>query len=252
MKNNGYRVDAIVYLTQFPNEQPSYSTWTESDISNVKRLVVPLPAVNDDNKISLLTDFVEPIKERITHLHFLSVIGQYGDMIKFLLNKHYTSKLMKNFDTWLLEEASAPHEKMPGFRIEDIITLKQMIQDLPCAMADNLVDILSGLDELKSFKIGKWQPNSCVINLNDNNAIYIYCSISVNNAYSLGIADFSKDDRFPQWLNLNNLNPEWLQYYHGDDDTEYKLNSSFEFGYYKRKEIIELIKVLQHQYKISI
>ncbi|MDE6553890.1 MAG: PD-(D/E)XK nuclease family protein [Muribaculaceae bacterium] len=233
-------VDAIVYLTLIPDKLPDRRNWSKADCESIDCRLIPIPVVNSENKISLLANWVNPNLTKISDLDVRIPFVQYGRLLEKLSNN--MNKLEKVKELSRVLQDTDKNESLA----DDVFSLRDMINLLPEAMADDLgVCLLQyKTNEKLPFEILKWQPNSCVVNLGNQNMIYVYCQFNQKEAYEVGISDFSKNDRLPNWLN------ERIEQQHLETFSPHKISIDaqgglkYEFGYKEKSLVISFVKKL--------
>lgn len=236
-------VDAIVYLTLIPDVMPDCNEWKPEDVSAVKKRIIALSVANEKGKISLLSNWVKPSLEKVMNQDINSVLGQYQKLLETLSNSvkkdSYTKLLLKELQKSYGEKIA----------LTDIYALREMLNNLPIAMANDLRSDLA--DYLKekdaSLRTSKWQPNSCIINLGGENTIYVYCELNEKCSYRVGVADFSKQNKFPEWLQGKLVELTSEKYYPKKNSEDEQV--TFEFGFYEKWKLIRLIDKLIQLYK---
>lgn len=246
-KTQQYQVDAIVYLTLTPDRLPNSDDWDKKDCDNIDCRLIPISVVNSDNKISLLANWVKPCLSIVADADVRIPLGQYGRLLETLSNEMNKIEKMKELNRLLQE--SGKNESVA----DEMFTLRGMMNLLPEAMADDLGECLR--QHMRSmnlpFKISKWQPNSCVVNLDREDKIYVYCQFEKKEAYEIGVSDFSKPDRIPNWL-VDKLDQPRLQAYSSHmKNIDSHDGLKYDFGYNAKSEVIDLIKNLISLYNDS-
>ena len=235
-----YTVDAIVYLTLTPDKLPDRSNWSKADCETIDCRLIPVPVVNSENKISLLANWVNPNLKKISDLDVRIPFSQYGRLLEKLSNN--MNKLEKVKELSRVLQDTDKNESLA----DDVFSMRDMINLLPEAMADDLgVCLLQyKTNEKLPFEILKWQPNSCVVNLGNQNMIYVYCQFNKKEAYEVGISDFSKNDRLPDWLNERIEQQQLETFSPHKISIDAQDGLKYEFGYKEKSLVISFVKKL--------
>lgn len=242
-----YDVDAIVYLTLFPDKLPDWKDWNKKDCETIESRLLPIPVANSKNQISLLANWVTPCLTKVSDLDVSIPLRQYGRLLEKLSNKMNKLEQVKDLNKILQETDNNKS------LTDNIFYLRDMINLLPEAMADDLKEYFSKFKTSMNlpFEISQWQPNSCVINLGNENSIYVYCEFEQESAYKIGISDFSQKYRFPEWLNERIEQQQLREFSQHKKSIDSQDGLKFEFGYHEKTEVIDLIKILISLYQES-
>lgn len=150
MTGHGYAVDAVVYLPLDLYKQPDDSTWTEVDKQHLLPLLCIIPVYQKKGK-NFVTGWIEPCMLKTKNLDCLSILRQYGELLKTLSNNNMDNVILSKFYQSLKSDNN----------LETAISIRNMIQDLPIYMADRLCEKFKN-DE-GDYKVWKWKPNFCGI-----------------------------------------------------------------------------------------
>lgn len=237
-----YQVDAIVYLTLLPDKLPDRIGWKKDDCQKIESCLIPIPVANTKNEISLLKNWVEPCFNNVYDEEVKYTLSQYKRLLEKLSNSMSKLEKAKELNHLILD--GSENKSL----LKDMLSLREMMNLLPEAMADDLKGAVA--DEIKellskedtSLELTKWQPNSCVINLGDQNTIFVYCEFSDKSAYKVGVADFTKEARLPSWM----ITPHAQENLQGFTDKKKSSDRNdgvvYEFGYYEKDKVLGFIK----------
>lgn len=185
MQENGYKVDAIVYLPLNNRKKPSKESWDMSDINEVSSLIKIIPAYADKD-ICLVNDWIEPSIIQSKNIDCISLLRQYSQLIKSLTPYNMTDELRNN----LLKQLTDNPELF-----EQTLTLVEIIQELPETMATSLRNKLEQ-DQKSKISVFPWRDkNTCVIEFKGvdtaiTNQIYIFTWFDQNCAYKLAVRSY--------------------------------------------------------------
>ncbi len=231
---NNYHVDAVVYLTLLPDKIPDRNGWDKDDSQKIESCLIPISVVNIKNEISLLRNWVDPCLKNIQDEEVKYTLSQYKTLLEKLSNNMSKLEKGKELDNAIREDSE--NKTM----LTDLLALREMMNLLPETMADNLKEVLSKVDS--SIRLTKWQPNSCVINLGNENAIYVYCELTDKSAYKVGVADFTKEDRIPSWMTTTETQCKLQCFTDKKKSSDRNDGEKYEFGYFEKNDVIEFIK----------
>lgn len=234
--NKELKVDAIVYLTKYPNTFPDKIGWKDGDAENISKVFVSLPVYGGENEVSLLK-WIDNTIRVVSDVDVLSTLRQYRQLLHNL--EYEMEQFMPTIQ--LIREM----DSTDNFKIQDIISLRDILYRWPEAMAVELRNSLCA--KLPEYHICKWEPNSCVIQLQGENRIYVYCELDAQAAYIVYAADFSVPGNYPKWIQQNNLLEDLKEY--TDNRVHDKNKIGFEFGYNEKGDAIKLIGTLISIYK---
>lgn len=221
-------IDAVVYLTKLPDMLPDKIGWKGDDEEKISNVFVSLP-IKSTIKGGSLINWIDNSICKVNDIDVLSVLRQYRQLLNNIVYE------MNELIPIIELNSALQNRKCDNVKIEDIIAMRDMLNRLSAAMATGLKNEIS--TKISTYQIGQWEPNSCVIQLQSQDRIYVYCELDVKAAYKVFVADFSKP----------NYNPHWI---HPEDLEEYKLRLisneknkgiGFQFGYYEFAEVIKLI-----------
>ena len=223
-------IDAIVYLAKYPNTLPDKIGWKDGDTENISKVFVSLPVYDGEKEVSLL-NWIDNSIDKVNDIDVLSVLRQYKCLLSQIVNDMKGLEMLKKIN----EELQTSSDD--NMNIENIIALRDTLNQLPNAMAKALQDkLVQAFPEYKG-KIGQWEPNSCVVRLSGEKRIYVYCELDAQAAYKVYAADFSKPNNNPSWIlrgDLEDYAPRLIS-------NEGNKGVGFKFGYYESAEVIELI-----------
>lgn len=150
MIERGYKVDAIVYLPLDINKQPNQSTWSEEDKKHVLPLLCIVPAYQKKG-VNLVAGWIEPCILKARNIDCVSILRQYGELVKQLNNNIMDNIILGKFYQSLKD----------GKSIETALSISNMVQELPVYMADRLCEKFD-MGQV-DYRIWKYEPNFCGI-----------------------------------------------------------------------------------------
>ena len=232
----GLKVDAVVYLTKYPNTFPDKIGWKDGDAENISKVFVSLPVYDGEKEVSLL-NWIDNSIDKVNDIDVLSVLRQYQRLLLQIVNDMKGLEMSKKLN----EELQTSSDD--NMNIENIIALRDMLNQLPNAMSKYLRDKLTV--EFSGHKIGQWEPNSCVIHLSDEKCIYVYCELDAQAAYKVYAADFSQPNNYPVSIEKDDFKKIDSKRISDDE----KRGVGFQLGYYDVSKVIGLIKSLLEIFK---
>ena len=133
--SEAYTIDAIVYLPLVKSKTPDMYDWSEQDKSNVKPLLVIIPAY-DKSSPNIVTDWLVPTISIIdnNNLDIISTIRQYSSLIKTLNTNIMDTVILKEFYQNLMQEDN----------LETAKSIRNMLNDIPHYMALRIQDEFGG------------------------------------------------------------------------------------------------------------
>ena len=180
MTDEGFIVDAIVYLTKTPETYPDTSSWSHKEKEECLPLIIIVPANDVAGKISLLNNWIKPCALATGAPHCASSLQQYGALIEYLTPDFMKAAAIKRLLEYLQEH---PVDIRNAFIREEI--KRELRAEMARQIRESVRELISskGL----SFEGGQWPPNSCVINLDmADDRIWVYCDTDESSAYKLG------------------------------------------------------------------
>ncbi len=192
-------VDAVVYIPKNPYKSPNKTGWDEDEIKRIDRKLHIIPA-HHTSETNLVDNWILPCVERSNNADAKSILRQYAKLIKSL-----TPQIMSDNNTQEFIKSIAAD------KIEDIIVLRQIIDEIPAQMATNLREKIYSdeewNDELSQNKCYSWtgQQNTCVVDIKGSSLqIYIYTYLDKSIAYVLSVRDWEKKKQKIDWLEKSN------------------------------------------------
>lgn len=160
MQEDGYTVDAVVYLTTTPEKTPDLCSWDLNDKKAILPLISIIPANDEDGEISLLNNWIKTCCEKALDPDCISSLRQYGALVEHLTPEFKKAKAMRELLGYLYDH--------PSELKEEIIPV-EIIQEIPVEMAREIRENVRKLIRNKglTLSVGSWSTNSCVINLDN-------------------------------------------------------------------------------------
>lgn len=155
MTESGYTVDAIVYLPLDLNKEPNQSDWSDTDKLNVLPKLCIVPAYQKQG-FNLVTGWIEPCILKARSLICVSILKQYGELIKKRNNNIMDNIILSKFYQSLITDKK---------NIESAISIKNMLSELPSYMAYRLFEMLKKAEN-KDYKVWQWEDSK---NCKDHN-----------------------------------------------------------------------------------
>lgn len=122
LKNNKYKVVAVVYLTLNSSKRPDKNDWNDNELREVNSILKLIPAYDiDASKTNLFNNWIVPSIISSQNIDSSFLLRQYGELIKYLnTNTMDTISLEKFYDS--LKEKNS---------IKTAISIRNMLNDLP-------------------------------------------------------------------------------------------------------------------------
>ena len=159
MSKKGYEGDAIVYLP-LEKKDPNTDGWNEDDKNNVEPRLCPLPAYSQDGNANLVDDWITPCSVISNNIDTISILRQYGELVKSLNYNIMDSIVLTKFYESLKKDDN----------LNTAISISNMLSEIPTLMADRLVSTFKGKIP-QAINIWKYQSTCAVIDFlfNGNN-----------------------------------------------------------------------------------
>ncbi len=188
-----YIVDAIVYLPLAIDKKPYQGDWSDADKSHVLPLLCIVPAYQKRG-VNLVTGWIEPCARKAKSLDCVSILRQYGELIKKLNDNLMDNFILSKFYQSLIEDKKS---------FETALSIRNMLSELPNHMASRLVERF-GKEKVHAnkedvgYEVWQCKPNFCgiIFQLDKQYKIDIWTS---ENGY--GIYVFAQDgrERYVDW-----------------------------------------------------
>lgn len=227
MTNQEYVVDAIVYIPLDENKKPDQSSWGEDDKKHVYPLLCIVPACETNR--NLVDNWIHACSLLSKNIDCVLILRQYGELIKLLKNKNMNNVLLEKFYQTLMGNSE---------NLNTVISIRDMLLDLPVYMADRLV--VTFKEEEGLYSVWKYRQNFCGVYFEMNKIQYkidIWTSVEGYAIYVFGQDRNNNGERILGWADKI----QSLQKYDFKkiDDREYrKLN----YNFYQEKEVIECVR----------
>ncbi|MBO7132746.1 MAG: PD-(D/E)XK nuclease family protein [Bacteroidales bacterium] len=150
MTERGYKIDSIVYLPLDINKKPDQSSWTKTDKEHVLPLLCIVPVFQKQG-FNLVSGWIEPCTLKAKSLDCVSILRQYGELLKILNNNIMDNIILGKFYQSLQN----------GQSLETALSIKNMLEELPVYMADRLCEKFE--DGNHRYAVWKYKPNFCGI-----------------------------------------------------------------------------------------
>ena len=94
MQEEGFTIDAVVYLTLNENKSPDKSTWSETDCERVAPVLQIIPAYSLTNRCNLVDGWLKPSMDLCDNDDCKLVLKQYIELIKYLKSDYMDRQLI--------------------------------------------------------------------------------------------------------------------------------------------------------------
>ena len=234
MTETGYTVDAIVYLPLDPNKEPNQFNWSDTDKLNVLPKLCIIPAYQKQG-LNLVTGWIEPCTLKARNLICVSILKQYGELIKKRQNNIMDNIILSKFYQSLMTDKK---------NLESAISIKNMLGELPIYMADRLCEKFN--IQQADYKVWKWKPNFCGILFSVNNLQYkidVWTSENPDDTYGVYVFEQNQYDKQLNWAKgMDSLVKFGFELYcEGNDCFKYKKTG---FSFYDEDKVIQCVNAL--------
>ena len=132
LEEQGYTIDAAIYLPMLKYKTPDKSTWKEDDYRWLQKVVV-IPAVSDIHELSLTTDWLTPLASLCENEDVASTLRQYIYLIKKISNFNMDKIFFDKLYNYLLSDD----------HLDTANSFVSMMNDLPKYLAQRIFDVYS-------------------------------------------------------------------------------------------------------------
>lgn len=193
MTEQGFTVDAIVYIPLNENKVPDKSTWIGDDEKHVNDLLCIVPGYSR-NRFNLVENWLKPCAMLSGDIDCISILRQYGKLIKTLSNNNMDNMLLEKFYNSLLED--------DNYNVA--MSVKDMLQQLPTYMADRLCEEFKKNEG--DYKVWKYKDNFCGILFIIEEMQYKIDIWTSELGYVIYVFGQNQVERIMDWtVNLNSL-----------------------------------------------
>lgn len=228
MTNQGYIVDAIIYIPLNENKKPDQSTWNENDMRHINPLLCIVPAC--DAKHNLVDNWIYKCSLLSRNIDCVLILRQYGELIKLLRIKNMSNILLEKFYQTLISNPE---------NLNTVLSIRDMLPNLPVYMADRLVEKFK--EDEGVYFVWKYKSNFCGVYFEINRIQYkIDIWTSENDGYAIYVFGQDQNNNGARTLGWAEEIPSLQKYeFKRIDDLEYrKLN----FNFYQEKDVIECVQ----------
>lgn len=121
-----YTIDAIVYLP-LEYKEPNNSDWSETDKSNVNRLLVIIPACN--SKINIVDNWLKSCILSTDNIDIISTLRQYSQLVTQLNRKNMDTIILEKFYNELINKKDY---------LKTAQSIREMLKNIPSYMAQRI------------------------------------------------------------------------------------------------------------------
>ena len=195
MTDEGYEIDAIVYIPLDQNKEPDRTGWTEEDYQHIQPRLITLPAYTKDGKPNLVSGWVNNCITATKHIDCISVLSQYGDLITTLNRENMNSVILEQFYEKLKENSN----------MESALSIKEMLEAMPVYMADRLIVRYKANDLYN--RVWKYKPFIFVLDFTVNKMRFAIDILTSKDGYNISFFSRNNDiiTIIPQDSELNAL-----------------------------------------------
>lgn len=227
MTNQGYIVDAIIYIPLNENKKPDQSTWNENDMRHINPLLCIVPAC--DAKHNLVDNWIYKCSLLSRNIDCVLILRQYGELIKLLKIKNMSNILLEKFYQTLISNPE---------NLNTVLSIRDMLPNLPVYMADRLVEKFK--EDEGVYFVWKYKSNFCGVYFEINRIQYKIDIWTSENGYAIYVFGQDQNNNGARTLGWAEEIPSLQKYeFKRIDDLEYrKLN----FNFYQEKDVIECVQ----------
>lgn len=232
MTERGFTVDAIVYIPLNENKVPDKSTWIGDDEKHVDVLLCIVPGYSR-RRFNLVENWLKPCAMLSGDIDCISILRQYGKLIKTLSNNNMDNMLFEKFYNSLLED--------DNYKVA--MSVKEMLQQLPIYMADRLCEEFKKNEG--DYKVWKYKDNFCGICYKINDVQYKIDIWTSEKGYSIYV--FGQDqmgERLIGWT--KNIKSLTVYGFINNVDKEYMKDN---YSFYQEKDVINCVKDIMSDIK---
>lgn len=227
MTNQGYFVDAIIYIPLNENKKPDQSTWNENDMRHINPLLCIVPAC--DAKHNLVDNWIYKCSLLSRNIDCVLILRQYGELIKLLKIKNMSNILLEKFYQILISDPE---------NLNTVLSIRDMLPNLPVYMADRLVEKFK--EDEGVYFVWKYKSNFCGVYFEINRIQYKIDIWTSETGYAIYVFGQDQNNNGARTLGWAEEIPSLQKYdFKRIDDLEYrKLN----FNFYQEKDVIECVQ----------
>jgi hypothetical protein len=178
-----YDVSTVIYLSMDGDKVPSKNDWTEEDKIKLKTLFKSMSALKLSDKVSL-EEILNSVSDSISNIDHIVFIRQYLMLLKQLSKEKTNYNIMEKFYNEIRTKQD----------LDELITLKRLIDDLPKFRATKLKNKFeNNHDPFEEARIWNYKTmyfNKLIIN-DSNFALDIDC---YDNYYDVSLFDRNCDN----------------------------------------------------------
>lgn len=209
----GFNIDAIIYIPLNEHKRPDQKTWNADDRKHVIPLLHIVPAYSPTRN-NLVEGWIVHCSQLTANIDCISILRQYGDLIKSLNYNTMNNFILEKFHKTLLEDDN----------YETALSVKEMLSDMPIYMADRLCEIFRK-ENMQSCEVWKWKPQFCGLLFRKNDLQYKIDIWTSEKGYDIYVFGQGSEGRFLDWAeNMDALKTHNLT---KDGDKEYKRHFDF-------------------------
>lgn len=132
--DQGYQIDAAIYLPLNRFKKPDESTWNEED-KQWENLIVNIPAVSSKEDISLVRDWLNELSNKSINPDVKSIIRQYSYLIMKLNELDMDNESFKELYDYLMNNE--------GDNLDTALSFVEMMNRFPQYLAQRLCNLYS-------------------------------------------------------------------------------------------------------------
>lgn len=228
MTNQGFHVDAIIYIPLDESKKPDQSSWNENDINHVKPLLCCVPAYGADH--NLVDNWIHPCSLLSKNIDCVLILRQYGELIKLLKLNSMNNILLEKFHQAILSNPE---------NLATAISIGDMLSKLPIYMADRLVEKFKEQDG--AYLVWKYKPEFCGVLFEVNNIQYKIDIWTCEYKYAIYVFGQDNNNSGARTLEWTNEIPSLQKYDFKKFDDEFR---NLNYDFYQENDVVECIQSL--------
>lgn len=224
MVGQGYTVDAIVYIPLDEYKKPNQSTWSVDDINHIRPLLCIVPAC--DARHNLVDNWIYPSSLLSKNIDCVVILRQYGELIKLLKINTMNNILLEKFYQTLISNPE---------NLNAVLSIRDMLPDLPIYMADRLVEKFK--EDEGVYSVWKYKPNFCGVLFEVNRIQYKIDIWTSENGYDIYVFGQDQNHDGARTLEWTEDIPSLQKYgFKRLEKSEYRKH---DYNFYQEEEVIK-------------
>lgn len=144
-KEEGYTVDAVVYLNLTDTKAPAHHDWTKEEIEYIGPKTIVVSAFRAQPN-DLVQGWIEPCIKAASNIDALVLFRQYRLLLQKIAHSDMNKQLMEQFYTLMLGDK----------QFANALSLRDMLNNLTNYRVERIIDIFNGRTEPFNKGINRW------------------------------------------------------------------------------------------------